>query len=237
MLPRPLFLFLALAAVPAGATAARAEPAPEPACRMTEEPAASPELRANQIADCNYGLSELYRRFTSLLLIPSHRVHVEAVERSFGLSGLHSSYDGRRTAHYYVTLRGSDAGQDWFASLSFVERFDPQGERRVRRFRSTPRAELIDPRYRGDIRISFSLLQPRESAPGTAACFDVGRMLDLVRRLGWSTEVQPVVVSDGPSYFGLRMRRGRMTASTPLAPEGGCLRQVDLMRDADPGAT
>lgn len=204
---------------------------------MSEEPAAFPEMHAIQIADCDYGLGELYRRFTSLLLIASHRLHVEAMERSFGLSGLHSSHDGRRTADYYVILRGSDAGQAWAASLTFVERFDPQGERRVRRFRSTPRAELIDPRYRGNIRLSFSLLQPRQSVPGTAACWDVGRLRDLVTRLGWSTEVQPVMVFDGPSYLDLRMRRGRMTAATPLAPEGGCLRQFHLMRDADPGAT
>ena len=60
---------------------------------------------------------------------------------------------------------------------------------------------------------------------------------EAARRHGWATEVQPVMVMDGPGYLELRMARGRLMASTPLRPEGGCLRDVHLVRVADPGAT
>jgi hypothetical protein len=159
------------------------------------------------------------------------------VEHAFGVSGLHSSHDNRRVANYGVSLRGFDAGQPWLATLSFVERFTPPGEQRVRRFRSTPRAELIDPHYRGAIEIRFSLQLPRESVPGTAACFDIAAFHNLVGRLGWTTRTEPVMVFDAPGYDQLRMQRGRMTARTPLRPEGGCLRDFLLTREADPGAT
>jgi len=236
MSPRPLLLFLAAAATPAGATATPG-PEPAPACRMSEEPAAFPELRANQIADCSYDLAGLYRRFTSLLLIPSHRVRLDAVERAFGVGPLNARFPSRRVAAYDVLLRGSDGGRTWTATLSFGERFDPVGEEHVRRFRDTPRAELIDPRHRGHIRISFRLLLPRDPAPRTPACFDVAAFGRLARSLGWRTEEQHVMVFDAPGYIELRMRRGRITASTPLHPEGGCLREFELTRNADPSAT
>jgi hypothetical protein len=200
------------------------------------EPADAPLVPPMLTAICNYDPPELHRRIIALVGLPNRSLTIETVERAFGLPPLRTSFDGERSARYDVVFGAAPGRGEWRLMLSFSESFHPIDARRRPRLRGNGRPALLARSGRGTIDLDIRWLQPPDVAFGSPHCLSVERLMDEARRTGWRAEIAPAMVMDAPPRTHLRLQRGRMSGQSDLTNEGGCIDDLVLIGEADPGS-
>lgn len=212
-------------ALPAGAarpTAPRAGP-----CAAGPSEASVPGLRPMPAAICDYEPAELHRRAISLLTLPRGGHDIEAVERLFALPPTPTMFDEASSANFSILLRSAPGRTPWIALVLVAETFPG----RRPHFRGTARPVRIDPRERGEVRLSVELLGVTERfRPGEPTCLPGPQVGAAALRHGWRPSMVVPMVMDAPPPPAFYLERGRLSVSVMFETrDADCVKSLDLV--------
>lgn len=217
----------------AGSASTDAPASTKECVKSDEERSPDTRLRPKAILSCRYDEQQLAQRLLSMFALPEANFGISAVERTFSLTQLTTSYDHSRAAYYTVQLSGRDGR--WHAMINSSENFYPLDALRRPRFRVGTRPKLINPRIRGEMTFRLTLLsrlRPNQSHPCVLKMDDV---VSFARRNRWRAETVMQFPMDGIPSPTTTLRRARSSAGSDV-DQSGCVTELTLSKSADRGA-
>jgi hypothetical protein len=189
------------------------------------DPRFAKTLRPTRTAQCRYGFEELVRRMTRLSLDKEVPYSVEAVEKTFAIPEMTTTYDDPRLADYSMTLSGEGG---WTLYVEVREAFYPLDKGApgfVPGLRPKRLRRIEDASLRIDLTIHAS-----PGTSGAARCIPVSSLLEALSDEGWEdvSSRYPAPTDGGVSYPTLGY--GEKVISLQ-AQRGACARNFVLMQD------
>lgn len=197
-------------------------------------------LRPFPEVTCDYNVGEFHKRLLSIFRWPKQALDIETVERAFSLPRLKTVYDAPRSLSYTAYVSGASNEKRWRASINYDESFFPTDAWRRPRFRGAERPVLINPRIRGERRVSIELHPAKDSSIALADCLDIAAIRGTAIHQGWSEakfRIPNMPLHGGPITLPpVQFHQGRWSIDVQLDGTDKCVTEIGYRSEADKGA-